>query len=102
MSRGINDVDFDARIKNRRVLGQDRDSTLAFKIQGIHDPLDDGLVGPEDAALAQHAVYESGFSMIHVRDDGDVADIPPPAYFEIVHVLIFSNELDRRSSRKRC
>src|SRR5262245_47474665 len=93
MSRRVDNVDLNARVKDRGVLGQDGDPALAFEVQGVHDPVNHGLVGPENAALAQHGVYESGFAMIHVCDDGDVANILPPACIEIVHIFILSNEL---------
>jgi hypothetical protein len=32
-----------------------------------------GLIGAEGAALVQHGVNQGGLSVVHVRDDGDVA-----------------------------
>ena len=32
------------------------------------------LVGAEGAALLQHGVHQRGLAVVHVRDDGDVAN----------------------------
>jgi hypothetical protein len=35
----------------------------------------DDLVFPEDARLPEHGVHQGGLAMVHVGDDGDVANI---------------------------
>jgi len=56
------------------VLGQDGDPALAFQLVGIHDAIDQSLVAAEDAALAEHAVHQGRLAVVHVSDDGDVAN----------------------------
>ena len=71
----IDDVETDVGVVDRRLLGEDRDALLALEVTGIHDPIHDGLVGPEGAGLAQHRVHERGLAVIDVGDDGDVAQV---------------------------
>ena len=58
-----------------RLLGEDRDALLALEIHRVEDTVDDGLVGPERAGLAEHRVDERGLAVVDVGDDGDVADV---------------------------
>jgi hypothetical protein len=51
------------------------DSALAFERIGIHDARLDALTFPENAALLEHRIDERRFSVVHVRDDRDVAYI---------------------------
>ena len=57
------------------LLGQDGDALLALEIPRVHDPVDDRLVGAEDARLAQHRVDQRGLAVVDVGDDGDVAQV---------------------------
>jgi hypothetical protein len=70
----IHDIDLCAGIKHGRVLGKDGDAALAFQIVRVHDALGHGLVIAESAALAKHGVNQRGLAVIHVGDDGDVAN----------------------------
>jgi len=69
----IHDVDFYVVVPDGGVLGQNRDAALALQFVGIHDSLDDGFIGAKRPALAEHGIYQRGFPMINVGDDGDVA-----------------------------
>ncbi len=42
---------------------------------GVHDAFDDFLIGPENAALPEHGIYQRGFAVVHVGDDGDIANL---------------------------
>src|SRR5208337_3215274 len=70
----VHDIDFHARIKHSRVLGEDGDAALAFQIVRVHDPLGDGLVVAESAALAEHGVNQRGLAVVHVGNNGDVSN----------------------------
>ena len=59
---------------NRRVLGENCDAALSFKIVGVHDAFGDGLVRPKGARLAEHGVNQGGLAVVNVGDDGDIAD----------------------------
>ena len=74
MARRIYDIDLYVVIKNRRVFGKNRDAALALQLIGIHHALDDLFIGAESAALAKHGVDERRFTVINVRDNGDVTD----------------------------
>src|ERR1019366_1126154 len=70
----VHDIDFYAGVKHSRVLGKNRDAALAFQIVRVHDALGDGLVVAEGAALPEHGVHQRGLAVIHVGDNGDVAN----------------------------
>ena len=72
MARGVNDVDVVVVPLQRRVLGEDGNAPLFFLIIGIHDPLVFKLFTVKGAGLAQQLVYQSGFAMVDVGDDGDI------------------------------
>ncbi len=79
---GVDHVDRDAlgsgghaRVADGRVLGQDRDALLAFKVAGVHRAvLDVGVIAVR-ATLPQHGIDKSGLAMVDVGDDGDVAQV---------------------------
>src|SRR5271157_4645229 len=70
----IDDVDLDAVVTDAGDLGEDGDAALAFQFVGIHDAFHVLLVLAEDAALVEHGVHQRGLAMVHVGDDGDVAN----------------------------
>ncbi len=57
----------------RSIFRQNGDSALAFELVGIHDT----ILGftADGAGLFQQTVYQFGFTMAHVGDDGDVAKL---------------------------
>ena len=75
MARGVDDVDLDAVVLAGAVLGQNRDAALTLDVAGVHDALGHLLVGTESTGLLQHLVDQSGFAVVDVRDDRDVAEI---------------------------
>ena len=75
MSRGIDDVDLDAVIIHRCILGENRDAALSLNIVGIHDAIHNLLIGAEHAALPQQLVHERGLAVVNMGDDCDVSHI---------------------------
>ena len=75
VARGVDDVDLDAVVLAGAVLGQNRDAALTLDVAGVHDALGHLLVGTESTGLLQHLVDQSGFAVVDVRDDRDVAEI---------------------------
>ncbi len=75
VTRGVDDVDVGALILHGTVLGEDGDAALAFQVVRIHHPLGDVLMGGEGPRLAQKLVHQRGLAVIHVGDDGDVANV---------------------------
>ena len=80
MTGGVNNVESHAlfgsgrtHVAHRCVLGKDRDSLFALKIHRVHDPVIHVLVFPESPGLPQHGVYERGFAMVNVGNDGNIA-----------------------------
>ena len=74
MAGRIHDVDVDAVVIDRGVLGEDGDAALALDVAGIHHALDEMRVRGEGPGLLQELVDEGGFPVVDVRDDGDVAE----------------------------
>src|SRR5208337_2151593 len=70
----VHNIDFDARIKHSRILGEDGDAALAFQIVRVHDALGDGLVVAEGATLSKHGVNQRGLAVVHMGNNGDVAN----------------------------
>jgi hypothetical protein len=72
---GIDDIDLGVVKKERGVFGENRDPALALEVVGIHDALDERFVGTKDARLPEHGVDQRGFAVVHVGNDGDVANV---------------------------
>jgi len=74
MIYGRDDVDMGVAITNGGILRGNGNATLFFQIVGIHDT---GFhVSTEvvhGAGLFQQFIYQCGFAMINVGDDGDIA-----------------------------
>ena len=75
VARRVDDVQADAAVVDGRLLGEDRDALLALEVHRVEDAVDDGLVRPERAGLAEHRVDERGLAVVDVGDDGDVAEV---------------------------
>ena len=70
----VNNVDLDVVIEDRGILREDRDSALTLEIVGVHDALDEVLVGAKSAALPEHGVNQGGLTVVDMGDDCDIAD----------------------------
>ena len=68
----VDQVDLHVLPGDRRGLGEDRDAALALLVVGVHDAVDERLVGAEDAGLAQDGVDERGLAVVDVGDERDV------------------------------
>ena len=71
----VHDIDFRVVIEQRRVLRQDGDAALALEIVRVHHALHHDLIVAEHAALMEHGVHQRGFPVVHVSDDGDIANL---------------------------
>ena len=71
----VHNIDSDALISDGGVFGQNGDAALALELVRVHNALDHFFVFPKDAALLEHRVDERGLAVVHVRNDGDVADV---------------------------
>jgi hypothetical protein len=74
MAGRIHNIDARVVIGDGGVLGQDGDATFALQIIGVHDPLHHRFTLAENAALPEHGVHQRGLAVVHVRDDGNVAN----------------------------
>jgi hypothetical protein len=69
----VDQVDLHVPSTDRSRLGEDGDAALALLVVGVHDPVDDGLVGGEGAGGTQQRIDQGGLAVVDVRDEGDVA-----------------------------
>ena len=53
---------------------EDRDAPLALLVVGVHDAVDDRLMGGEDAGLAEEGIDQGGLAMVDVGDQSDVTE----------------------------
>ena len=75
MAWGIDDVDFYSFVVDSSVLGQNSNSALTLNVIGVHDTFLNFLVFTEYTALLQKLVYQGGFAVIDMGDNGYVAYI---------------------------
>ena len=66
---GVDNVDLHSLITNTGRLGENRDSALALESIRVEDTFHNLFIGPENAALPQHGIYQSRLSVIDVSDD---------------------------------
>ena len=80
VARGVDDVDHGlaavgVTAMHGGVLGQDRDALFLLQITGVHQSLH-GVVAAvaQRPGLSQHRIDQGRFSVVDVRDDGDVSE----------------------------
>ena len=71
----VDDVEADAVVVDRRLLGEDGDPLLALEVAGVEHAVDHRLVGAEGPGLAQHAVDQGRLAVVDVGDDRHVAQV---------------------------
>ena len=71
----IDNIDLRVVEEERRILRENGDAAFALEVVRVHDALDEFLVRAKDSALAQHGVDKSRLAVVHVRDDGDIANV---------------------------
>ena len=72
---GVDDVELDVAVVDRRVLGEDRDPLLALEVHRVHHPLGDVLALAEGAGLPEHLVDQRRLAVVDVGDDRDVSEV---------------------------
>jgi hypothetical protein len=73
--RGINDVDTVVIPFNRGVFREDGNPTLFLQIVGVHHAFLSFGTRVERTGLLQQLINQGSFTMVNVRDDGDVTQI---------------------------
>ena len=74
MPWGVDDIDAAIVVIDGCIFSEDGDPLFTFQVVRVHDALDNGLVGAEGSALAQHLVYEGRLAVVDMRNDGDIAN----------------------------
>ena len=75
MAGGVDNINMRAVPFDRRALGQNRNSTLALQVIGVHGALFHGLVLANRTRLLKELVDERRLAMVDMGDDRDIADI---------------------------
>ncbi len=75
MAGSVHDIDGQPAVRDRGVLGQDRDALLPLQVTGVEHPVGDLRVRAERPRLPQHRVDQRGLAVVDVRDDRDVAQV---------------------------
>jgi hypothetical protein len=73
VSRRIKDVDFGVFITDRNVFGRNGNAPFPFQIAGIQNQFSRLPVVPENSARVKDFIHQRRFSVIDVRDDGDIS-----------------------------
>ena len=81
---GVHNIDLDAVVHHGGIFGEDGDAPLPLQVAGIHHALGHSLILAEHAALPQQLVHQGGLAVVHVGDDGHVAQI-----FSLCHIPSF-------------
>ena len=71
----VHDVDVGVLPVHGAVLGQDGDAAFLLQVVAVHHAFGHFFIGAEGAALAQQHVHQGGLAVVHVGDDGDVANL---------------------------
>src|SRR5262249_37565825 len=69
MTGRIDDVDLHSLITNTGRLSESRYSALALEIIRVAETFDDLSIGPANATLPRHGIYQGRLSVIDVSDD---------------------------------
>ena len=82
VTRGINDVNDEIiavfaqpLAANGGVFRENRNAFFLLQITRVHDAISNFPVVTKDAGLLQHGVHEGGFTMVDVRDNGDITKL---------------------------
>ena len=72
VARGVDYVDFIAVVVDRNILRKNSNTTLSFKVVIIENQIACSLVFAEQISCEKHLVYQSGFAMVHVGNNGNI------------------------------
>jgi hypothetical protein len=62
---------------NGCVLGHYRDAAFPFEIKVVHNPFRDPFIIAKGSTLLQHGIDQSRLAVVHVSNNGNVANIFP-------------------------
>ena len=80
MTGSVYDIDPVALVAEIGILRCNRNAPLLFQIHRIHEAFGNILIFPKYPTLFEHLVYQRGFSMINMGDNGDISD------FALIHL----------------
>ena len=75
VARGVDDVDFHAFIVDGYILRQNRDAAFALLVVRVEHALFDLLILTKHMRRAKQTVDQRRFTVVNVRDDGNVAKV---------------------------
>ena len=85
MARSIYNIDFDAFVQHRHILGEDSDSPFPLQVVVVKYQLSEIFRLAYKVRLINHPVHESGLAVVYV---GDNRNVP---YF--LHILLESRKV---------
>ena len=75
VSRSVYYINFSIFVVDGYVLRQDRYAAFAFKVVIVEDKFAGILILTKEVTGKEHFIDERGFTVVHVCDNGDIADI---------------------------
>jgi hypothetical protein len=72
VTRSVDEVDLDVIPRDRSGLGEDRDTSLAFLVIGVHDSVDHCGVIAKGACGTKERIDKGGLAVVNVGDERDV------------------------------
>ena len=75
VTRRVHEVDLHPAVRDRCVLGQDRDSSFTFEDKRVHNPVNHLFFCVEDPTLTEQGIDERSFTVVNVSNDSDIANV---------------------------
>ncbi|GMW02672.1 MAG: hypothetical protein AMXMBFR84_38080 [Candidatus Hydrogenedentota bacterium] len=75
MAGRIDDIEVVILPIDSAVLGTDGNAAFLFQLIGVHDPFGYAGIFAKRVGNAENGVDEGGFTMVDVRNNGDIADL---------------------------
>ncbi len=75
MARSVDNVDFCILVVDGYVLRQDCYAAFAFEVIVVEDKFAGILILTKEVTGKEHFIYQRGLTVVHVCDNGDIADV---------------------------
>src|SRR5258708_31499732 len=67
-----------------------------------HHALDDGFVGAENPALAEHGVHQRGLAVVHVRSEEHTSELQSPDHLVCRLLLEKKKKIEEATAARYC
>lgn len=96
---GINDVDTVIIPFDSGVFREDGNPTLFLQIVGVHHALLGFGTRVERTGLLEQLVYQGGFTMVYVRDDGDITQFSITTLPQALEIARYCTRINRTTKQ---